>query len=438
MNFPNGIRSLTFLFAITYSLSGFASLQATLKWNGQNQDVLKMEDTLKVIRSVPVEVDGTCTRQVPKPVRVCEDVERTRQSCHQVPAARVCEDEESESCSNVPSTSEVCDTGSRRVCSSAPTRDVCIERPTRDVCTTTPSGRQHCTTVGGGTHCTTVGGGQECHDEATETNCRDVTTYERECTTEVEEVCRNVPAHRECDDVPYTENVCRTVMQAVTEQYACRQTVNKDVEMTKKVAVDLNVSILTNGLVGEIPVLFKIVPVDARVSGFTWKVDLVKEPALIVISKAMNLKLVSETKEAITLRADATFEMTELKTILPVLPEVVSATFIKRGTTLQLNLSSPMPAKGTVDVTLTNKKKPFAALQAELPSRAINLGAPGPAQVLAIDLGGKVVGELGLFKDLRLALKLTSPIAVEGLIMNQNFQHSSEKVQENIKVKIVK
>lgn len=256
-------RYATYAYLLLFSLNSFASLEAPLRFNGQNAEPLKLEKVMKVTRSFPKEIETTCTRQVPYEVYRCHDVTRyrqecswvparqecrteydrqcrsvtryreectrgpSRQECHTTPTRQVCTDRPSRQvCTQLPSREECSTTPSRQVCTDRPSREVCTERPTREVCTTRPDGRQHCTTVGGGQHCTTVGGGQDCRTVGGDRQCRTVPGGQH-CTTvgggqDCRTVggdyqCRTVEGDPICRSVPYSDQECTNVPRQACE-----------------------------------------------------------------------------------------------------------------------------------------------------------------------------------------------------------------------------
>ncbi len=253
----------TYVLLLSVSLNALASLEAPMKFSGQNAETIKLEKVIKVTRSVPREVPSTCTRQVPYEVYRCNDVTRYREQCSWVPAEQECHTEYDRQCRNVtryreectrgpsrqechttptrqvctdrptrqvctqlPSREECSTTPGRQVCTDRPGREVCVERPTREVCRTRPDGQQHCTTVGGGQHCTTVGGGQDCRTEPGERQCRQVGGGQHCTEVGGGQDCRTVGGDRECRNVE-GDPICRQVSYSDQEcenvpRQACR------------------------------------------------------------------------------------------------------------------------------------------------------------------------------------------------------------------------
>lgn len=246
----------TYVLLLSVSLNSFSSIEKPMKFTGQNAETVKLENTIKVIRSVLREVPSTCTRQVPYQVYRCNDVTRyreqcswvpaeqecrteydrqcrsvtryreectrgaSRQECYTTPSRQVCTDRPSrrvctqiparQECSNTPSRQVCTDLPSRQECTSTPSREVCVERPTREVCRTRPDGQQVCSTVGGGQHCTTVGGDQQCRTVGGGQDCRTV-GGDRECrTVGGGETCADVGGGQDCRTVG-GDRECRTV-----------------------------------------------------------------------------------------------------------------------------------------------------------------------------------------------------------------------------------
>lgn len=237
----------TYVLLLSVSLNALASLEAPMKFSGQNAETIKLEKIIKVTRPVPREVPSTCTRQVPYEVYRCNDVTRYREQCQWVPAEQECNTEYDRQCRSVTRYREECTRGpsrqecwntptrqvctdrptrqvctsiptreechttpSRQVCTDRPGREVCTERPTREVCRTRPDGQQHCTTVGGGQHCTTVGGGQDCRTVGGDRECRQVGGGQHCTEVGGGQDCRTVGGDRECRMVE-GDPICRQV-----------------------------------------------------------------------------------------------------------------------------------------------------------------------------------------------------------------------------------
>lgn len=247
------------IFTTLFSSLAFGQIESVINFNGQNGDLVKIDQPVSLVRQVEVEVPSTCTRQVPyesyecrdvtryrqecswvpstqqcwdEPDRVCRTVTRTREECHNGPGRRVCTDipvrevctdrPDRQECRTVTRHREECSSGSsREVCTDVPSREVCTERPTREVCRPKPGGGQHCTTVGGGRTCNQVGGGRQCRTVSGERTCRQVPYSDQECRT-VDggrscttvgggQTCHDVEGPRVCRDVPYNDQECTTV-----------------------------------------------------------------------------------------------------------------------------------------------------------------------------------------------------------------------------------
>lgn len=249
------------ILATMFSSLAFGQIESVINFNGQNADIVKIDQAVSLVRQLQVEVPSTCTRQVPyesyecrdvtryrqdcswvpsaqqcweEPERVCRTVTRTRQECHNGPGRRVCTDipvrevctdrPDRQECTTVTRHREECSTGSsREVCHDVPSREVCTNRPTREVCRPGPGGRQVCSTVGGGRVCNQVGGGRQCRTVPGERTCRQVPYQDRQCRT-VDggrscttvgggQTCHDVEGPRVCRDVPYHHEDCTTVQR---------------------------------------------------------------------------------------------------------------------------------------------------------------------------------------------------------------------------------
>jgi hypothetical protein len=468
-------KHATFAFLLLFSLNSFAELEAPMKFTGQNAETVKLEKILKVTRSVPREVPGTCERQVPYQEYRCHDVTRYRQECHQVPADQECHTEYDRQCHSVTRYREECTRGpshqechtiptrqvcherpSHQVCHDRPSREVCHDRPTRQVCTTTPSGQQHCTTVGGGQsctsvgggqecttvgggqECTTVGGGQECHSEPGEQICRQVPYTDQECRDVPRQACTTIPAHNECNQIPYSEEVCGNETAYRTESYDCMQTVYSDEEVEKKVSAVVNVSFKTNGLVEEFGALVSIAP-DAKGENFIPSMKLTTEPKILVIVKKKEASIRAEGEKEIKVEGNIEVELMEKVPGQEIqFPAIESSTLEKKSSVLSVIFAKGLPAlEGMLEFEMTYKNKPVAELKDSFPGQKVQVRKVDLKDALILNLKDLITGSIGggLFSSSpMMKLKLILPSKIEGEILNVN-KPKTEKIYEKIKVK---
>lgn len=417
--------ALMFFCILFYPLMALAQMDAQFVFNGQNAEKLQVQKQITEVIPEVVQVPSTCTRQVPVgETEVCRNETRYRQECSWIPSYENCWNDTDRICRPVTRTRQECSNGpSRQVCTQQPSRQVCNERPTRNVCTTRPDGRQHCTTVGGGQHCTTVGGGESCHSVPGERTCRTVSYSDRECENVSRRRCETIPGRNDCRDTPYSQRVCGMEMQYRTESYACTkpQTINRTT--VKDLKGEINVQLLTNGLVEEFPVQVSIKEADKEFKTFNITVKLLKEPGLIVVLNRSSVKVASATDKEIKLEGQVVIEVLS-KEMLPIdFPTTISsATIDSKTNKLTLVMEGAISGQGSVEVFITHKgflgkTKMLAELKADYPGDKIELGQVGNKAALSIDLKDSIKGELKK-KKMKLKLKLSSTLNLQGEILN--------------------
>lgn len=425
-----------FVFLLLPALTTHAQLDSQFTFNGQNAETLKAQKEISIVTKVPREVPDTCTRQIPIQERVCRDVTRYRQSCRTIPSSQECRMENERVCRNVTRYREECQNGpSRQECHSTPSRTVCTERPTREVCTTTPSGRQHCTTVGGGTQCTEVGGGTSCNSVPGERICRNVSYTDQDCDNVPRQRCETIPSRQQCDQIPYSENVCGMETTGYrSESYACTRTEYETIVTKKAVKAETQVRINTNGLVEEFPVSVSIIPSNEAHSAFTIAVKLGKEPSVFVVLNRKDVKVASSTDKEVVVKGTVNLEILS-KEMLPIsLPSAIASATIEKATSkLMIVVNGPISAQGSVDLQITRKpmlggKKTVAELKAEYPSEKIELGVVGDKAALSINLKGVLKSEAK--KKMKMKLTLTSALNLQGELMNVTKPELSKLFQE--------
>lgn len=487
----------TSVLLLLLSFQSMAALEAPMKFTGQNAETLKLESVLKVIRSVPREVPGTCTRQVPYEVYRCHDETRYRQECQWIPADQECHTEYDRQCRSVTRYREECTRGpsrqecsttptrqvctdrptrrvctpipSREECTTTPTRQVCNDRPTREVCTTRPDGQRHCTTVGGGQHCTTVGGdrqcrqfgggehctevggGQDCHtvggDRVCRTVegdpiCRSVPYSDQDCEDVPRQACQTIPAHNECSQIPYSEEVCGNETDYRTESYACMQTIQEDKEIEKKITATMNVALKTNGLVEEFGALVSLTP-DKKGNIFAPAMKLTSEPKILVVVKKKEAKIKAEGEKEIKVEGEIEVELMEALTEVVEFPAIEAAAIDKKTNLLTVNFGALLPTergvlrKGELDFEMVYKGKKLAELKDSFPGKRVEVKKIEKKDVMTLNLQGLLQGKLpgGLFaKSPTMKLGLKIPSKIEGEILNAK-KPQTEKLYENVKVK---
>lgn len=429
-------RQLALLILLSVPTMTYAQLDSQFTFSGQNAEVLKAEKKITVITPEAVQVPSTCSRQVPTgQIEVCHNETRYRQECSWIPASQRCWTENERVCRTVTRHREVCSgSGSREVCTERPSREVCTERPTREVCRTKPDGSQHCTTVGGGTHCTTVGGGQSCRTVPGDRVCRNESYQDTDCDNVPRNRCETVPGRNDCRDIPYSERVCGMEMQYRTETYACTETQIINRKTDKVLKNEINVQVLTNGLVEEFPVSISVKESSAEFKGFSIEAKLMKQPNVFVVLKKKDVKVASVTATEIILKSSLVLEVMEERMLPIAFPTAITSASIEAATEkLTVIFEGPISSQGSVDLAITHKAflsstKTIAELKAEYPGEKVELGQVENKAALNINLKGAVVRELKK-KNMKLKFKLASKMNLQGEIMNDK-KPSTEKSYE--------
>jgi len=434
------VRNFAFMFLCLFFFPLVTSAQVDTQFvfNGQNAERLQAQKQITEVIPEVVQVPSTCTRQVPVgEAEVCRNETRYRQECSWIPSYENCWNDTDRICRPVTRTRQECSNGpSRQVCTQQPSRQVCTERPTRNVCTTRPDGRQHCTTVGGGQHCTSVGGGQSCHSVPGERTCRTVSYTDQECQNVTRRRCETIPGRNDCRDTPYSQRVCEMQMQYRTESYACTkpQTINRTTNKVLK--NDINVQILTNGLVEEFPVLISVKEASQEFKKFDISVKLLKEPSVIVVLNKSTIKIAKVTEKEIQLEGQVVLEVLS-KEMLPLdFPTKISdATMDSKTKKLTLVMEGAISGQGEVEVLITHKAflgrtKTIAELKAEYPGPQVELGQVENKAAFSIDLKDSLKDELKK-KNMKLKVKLSSDLNLQGTILNASKPDTS-KVYDGI------
>jgi hypothetical protein len=418
------VRNIALFFLMLVPSMTYAQLDSQFVFSGQNAEFLKAEKKVSIVTSTQVQVPSMCSRQVPYQENVCKNVTRYRQDCHWVAAHEVCTNQIERECDSVPRSRQVCaSSGSETVCTDVPSREVCTERPEREVCRTRSDGTQSCNTVGGGTHCTTVGGGQSCRQVPGQRECHTEYYNEEVCSNVSRRVCQNVPRENVCESVPYVKNECAMETKYRLETYACTetQTVNRTTEVSLK--SEINVQILTNGLVEEFPVAISIKEVSSDYQAFTIAAKLLKEPKLFVILKKKEVKVASRTEKEILLQSSVVLEVMTKEMLPFAFPKAIVSASIEGATSkLTIVFDGALSAQGAVDLMITHKAflrslKTMAEMKAEYPSAKVEVGSFGEKAALSINLKESIKHELES-RNMLLKFNLTSALNLQGEIMN--------------------
>ena len=401
-------------------LVSHAQLETQFLFNGQNSEVLKVEKEVDVTVMVQREVPSTCYTRKPYQYEHCQDEPRSRQECSWVPSRQECHNESDQVCRPV--------TRTRQECSGGGTRQVCVERPTRHVCRTNGRGQEVCQTVGGG---------QSCHDVNEPGSCRTVSYTEQECHTESRPRCETVPGHQECGSVTYYERVCRTETGYESEPYSCTLTELVPEVVKKKVSNEVNVQILTNGIVEEFPVKISALPkAEAQESVVT----LGKEPKAFVVAQKKSVKVAKNTDKELSLKTNIVLEILE-ESMLPIsLPtSIAEASLDEKTQELLVVLEGSLSGVGSAEVLITHdtrfsRLKKIAEFKTEYPSKGAELGQVGEKIALRLSLKDRLLNPIEK-RNMRLSLKLAAGLNLQGQILNVK-KPVTEKTLESVFVQV--
>lgn len=421
------VRNIAMLFLLfLVPVLTHAQMESQIVFNGQNAEVLKLEKQVTIVKPTQVEVPSTCTRQVPVgEQQVCRNVTRYRQECSWIPSSQSCHTEYDRVCRTVTRYREECSgSSSREECSTTPSRQVCTERPTRQVCTQRPNGTQHCTTVGGGTSCQTVGGDRVCHTVPGNRTCRQVPYSDQDCDSVPRQRCETIPGRNECSQVPYSAQECGMEMQYRTESYACTRTETVNQNIAKTIKGEVNVQILTNGLVEEFPMLVSVKESNAQFSAFTIEAKLLKQPKVFVVLKKKEIKVASQSEKEIVLKGSVVLEVLEAQMLPMSFPaKILEASIEKATNKMVVVFEGGISSVGSVDFIITYKaflqsRKTLVEMKADYPSDKVQLGAVADKAALSMDIKDAIKSELKT-KNMLLTFKLNAQLNLQGEIMNE-------------------
>lgn len=219
--------------------------------------------------------------------------------------------------------------------------------------------------------------------------------------------------------------------QYETEAYACTrtETVNRTAEKTIK--AEINVQIMTNGLVEEFPMAITLKETSSQFDAFTIDAKLLKEPAVFVVLMKKEVKIADSTKDEILLEAEVVLEVLS-KEMLPIaFPTAIhKATVDKKTKKMTIVFEGPISAQGEVDFKITHdsfwtSKKTIAEMKEAFPSAKIELGQVEDKAALSIDLTDALKHELKK-SNMLLKLKLTSEMNLRGELMNTTKPENSK------------
>lgn len=419
------IRNIALFFALFVPSLTNAQVTTQFNFNGQNAEILKTEKKIAVLKSEIIQVPSTCYRQVPAGQReVCHNETRYRQDCTWIPSSQNCWNDNERVCRSVPRARQECSHGpGQTVCTDRPARRVCPDRPVGEVCRTTRDGRRHCERPQPGPgHCTEVGGGRVCQQVPGPRYCRMVTYNETECVNVPRYRCETIPGRNQCRDFPYSFPVCQMETQYESQAYACvkSETVTKTVY--KKLVLESEIDVATNGLVDEFSALIKATETDNELSQFILSVSLLKEPKIYVVSKKQNLQIVSQTEDEIQLRAKVSFELFNQEQLPASLPaSVTKATVFKDSKMLKILFDGNLSNQGSINLKLTHKAfltgtKTIAEMNANYPSHQVFITRDEDRFSLNINLNEDLKRDLK--NNMKLDFSIEAKGTFEGKILN--------------------
>jgi hypothetical protein len=401
------------------SVSVRAQLESVIQFSGQNGDVVKLNQVTLVTRSMPVQVPGTCVRQVPYQSYECRNETRYRQECRWIPASQNCWTANERICRPVTRTRQECHQGPpQQVCHEIPPREICEQKPPQQVCHTDPRGQRVCRSAPSGRICHRTGGGRQCDTRPGQQICRHVTYTDQECSDYPRQQCQQIPGRNQCDNVPYQEQVCGNQTRYRSESYACTKTEYQDQIFSKNISVDIDVRFITNGVVEEIPLLVKVEPLNAKYENFTLSAKLLSTPRSFVVVKEKNLTA-SESEKGIVITGDLVIEFFEPQMVEPKFPESFSgAQYSNDDDVLQMKMNGSFPANGIVELEVITKPKrgngqKIVQLKTSFPSSNIMFRDGMMTFNLAGLVGGRVL------KRNEISLKVTSSIYLVGEVLNE-------------------
>jgi hypothetical protein len=424
------VRNLALIILMLVPSMTYAQLDSQLFFNGQNAEVLHSKKQITVVTPEVVQVPSTCTRQVPAGERqVCHNETRYRQMCSWIPASQQCRTEYERVCRPVYRTRQECSTGhSHRVCNRLPPRRVCTEEP-RSNCRNRPENRGRCSTPPSHSRCREVPGEEVCRDVPGERTCRTVTYTEQQCDSHPHRRCQTIPGRNDCRSIPYDHQVCEMQMQYRTESYACTRPETVYRRTAKVLKNQVNVQIMTNGLVDEFPALISVTEGNQQFKSFSIEVKLLKEPKVFVVLRKKQVNIVSENAHEIVLNSDVILEVISRDMLPVVLPtDILKASVDSATKELILLLDGSISNQGILDLKITRKNKTIATMRADYPGRKVELSRMDNRQALIIDLSSDLDRRLRKNK-MMLDLKLSTKFFLQGEILNVNKPDTSKLYQ---------
>jgi hypothetical protein len=244
-----------------------------------------------------------------------------------------------------------------------------------------------------------------------------VSYTDQDCDDVPRRRCETIPAHNECRDIPYSEQVCGNETRYRQEGYACMRTEYRDVTTAKKITGEVQIHFQTNGLVEEFPIQMSIAAPDAKFETFATTLKLLKEPKVLVFLKKKEVTA-KETDKEINIQGNIVIEILDANMVTPVFPtNLKDAAFNESNSVLSLAIEGSVSAMGSVEALITSnpkigRNKTVAEIKATYPSdRALIVGSN-------LNLNLKGLMQNSLAKKNQISLKLTAPLNVSGELMN--------------------
>ncbi len=400
------------------SVSVRAQLESVIQFAGQNGEVVKLNQTVLVTRSVPYQAPATCQRQVPYQSYECRNETRYRQECRWIPASQNCWTENERVCRPVTRYRQECHQGPpQQVCHEIPPREICEQKPPQQVCHTDPRGQRVCRSAPSGRICHRTGGGRQCDTRPGQPICRNVSYTDQECSDYPRQQCQQIPGRNQCDNVPYQEQVCGNQTRYRNEPYACTETQYRDQVFSKTIRGDIDVRFITNGVVEEIPLLVKVEPLSAKYDNFSLSAKLLSAPRSFVVIKNKNVTATEMEKE-IVISGELVIEIFEPQMVEPKFPESFSgAQYSNDDDVLKMKINGSLPTNVILELVVITKPKrgngqKIVQLKTSYPSSNISIRDGMMNFHLAGFVGGKVL------KRNEVSLKMTSAINLEGEVLN--------------------
>lgn len=360
-----------------------------------------------------------------------------RRTCSQVGGGQDCRTLPGErSCRQVPHQERVCRTvGGGETCSDVGGGQTCSTVPGQRTCRNVPYQDQECSTVGGGQTCSTVPGGQDCQNIPGPEICQTIPYQDQECWDEPRRQCRTIPSHEECRDILYTENVCGNVTRTRSESYACMKTELQNKPVQKRVQGKINFEFIT--ALQNLEFSLKNLLTPNSKDGFDHSLLLNgTEPKALVIVQEKDLKVLSETQDAITLDGSVKIKMIDPKDIQAKIPSsITDAVFDYENDVLTITFAGEISNKGSIELELTQVWRRRVYTVARLATSFPNTKLKIEGKKLIINLADEMTEEGS--EGMTLSLSLKTEGQLEATILNSvKPQVKAEKVYDDLEVKL--